>query len=272
MNRRRRRGKQGGTAQMTQKSSLEKALSVFDLFESDRLEWSLEEIAAEIGVATSTCYRYMRLLAKMGFVVASPSGHFSIGPRISLLEMHMRRRDALIRLAEPHAEALIERWPGAALVSRAFRDRLICIFRAQSPLDERRIFNRGHEMPMVRGAHARVLQAWLSRHRLTKLYRAHEDDFRTMDGCETLESFFRSLRQVRRARVWLEGNTYRPGSVGVCAPILDARQGLVGAFSLTFAMSAVDEADHPKVADDVRASAEAIGRALEVEAAREAAA
>ncbi len=256
---------------MTQKSSLEKALSVFDLFESDRLEWSLEDIAAELGVASSTCYRYMRLLAKMGFVVASPSGHFTMGPRISLLEMHMRRHDPLIRLAEPYAQELIERWPGAALVNRAFRDRFICIYRAQSPLDARRIFNRGHEMPVVRGAHARVLQAWLSRHRLTKLYRANEAEFRTMPGCETLESCFRSLRQVRRARVWVEANNYRPGSVGVCAPILDARQGLVGAFSATFAMAAVPEAQQPALVEHVRTSAEKIGRALDAEASRGAA-
>lgn len=214
------------------RSTLARALSIFDLFETGKMDWTLEEITAALGIASSTAYRYIKTLIEADFIAISSDGKYTIGPRVSLLEYFMRKSDPLVRLSEPFAQQLIGQYCGAVLVNRAFRDGLITIHRRQSPDDQRDMHGRGVKMDPVRGAHAKLSQAYMSRHRLQKLYQENADGFGDI-GVDSFEALSKSLRRVRKERVFVNDGGFRADSMAVVAPFLDKSKVLTGSFSFT---------------------------------------
>ena len=51
-------------------NSLERMIVILDLFEGERLEWTLEDMQARLGYTRSTIYRYLKVLTS-----ASPCTH-----------------------------------------------------------------------------------------------------------------------------------------------------------------------------------------------------
>ena len=58
-----------------------------------------DEIAAALGLARTTCYRYVRELAQAGLLV-SGGGRYSLGHRIIRLDHQIRECDPLIGAAK----------------------------------------------------------------------------------------------------------------------------------------------------------------------------
>ncbi|MEC7257336.1 MAG: helix-turn-helix domain-containing protein, partial [Pseudomonadota bacterium] len=75
-------------------TSLERLLSVLQLFTEDRLEWSPEDMMAHLGYARPTLYRYLKILSDAGLLVSHPHTGYTLGPKV--VEM-----DYLLRLSDP---------------------------------------------------------------------------------------------------------------------------------------------------------------------------
>lgn len=228
------------------RSTLARALSIFDLFETGKMDWSLEEITSALDIASSTAYRYIKTLIDADFIAVSSDGKYTIGPRVSLLEFVMRRSDPLVRLSEPYAQELIGQYCGAVLVNRAFRDGLISIHRRQSPGDLRDMNGRGVRMDPVRGAHAALSQAYMSRHRLLKLYQENTEGFAEI-GLESFDALSKSLRRVRKDRLIVNDGGFRTDSMAVVAPLLDRSNNLTGSFSFTARSGSITLLQLPRV-------------------------
>ena len=52
--------------------SSDRTLAILELFTEERLEWSAEELMAELGYTRPTLYRYLKTLKRAGFLVALP--------------------------------------------------------------------------------------------------------------------------------------------------------------------------------------------------------
>lgn len=245
------------------KSSLEKALAIFDLYHDGKFSYSPEEIAELVGIAQSSCYRYLKVLGDHGLIVQSSTGYYTIGPRVSLLEFEMRKNDPLIHVAETYAQKLVSKYSAAALVSRAFRDELVCIYRCQSKKDPRDMFKRGNALSRVRGAHARVLQTYLSRYRLNKLYLEHLDEFKETSYGDSFSSLCRSLIDIRRDQICFDLGGFRDDSVGICAPLLvGEEQTFIGTIGLTFDKGAINEKKFHAIKKEVHEAARKIEKKL----------
>lgn len=138
-------------------SSLDRILSILDLYESEQLQWTPDEIASRLGMSRSTLYRYLRTLANRGYLVSTADEGYTLGPKISLLEYRLRMSDPLIVVGGPLVDEMVRRFEGAALISRVFREGFVCIYRSKSPKDSRNYFKRGQIMQLVRGANAHAI-------------------------------------------------------------------------------------------------------------------
>ena len=67
-------------------SSLEKMLSMLDVFTTERAVWSSEELIQHLGAPPSTCYRYLKVLHTSGYLARVANGSYMLGPRIMELD------------------------------------------------------------------------------------------------------------------------------------------------------------------------------------------
>ena len=73
---------------MTDKSesSLARMLSVLDLFSDHQLTWTAEGITEALQVSLPTGYRYVKMLVDAGLLQRAADSHYTLGPRIIVLE------------------------------------------------------------------------------------------------------------------------------------------------------------------------------------------
>ena len=81
--------------------SLEKMISILDLFEGTEMEWAPEAMADRLELTRSTLYRYLKVLSDAGLLTSLPGVGFTLGPRIAELDFRMRHSDPLISASRP---------------------------------------------------------------------------------------------------------------------------------------------------------------------------
>jgi len=216
-------------------SSLERMLSVLDMFEKGRPVWSVEELAAALDFTRSATYRYLRELAASGLVAPVATGRYSLGPRIIQLHRQLAESDPLLVAmqtleAELPAFASEQKWH----LCRLFRDRVITIG-VYGHLDSDLSYRLGRPMPLLRGATSTAVLAWLPERQLMRLYLENQDAV-SMGTPGALGSswpdYRKSLADIRK-RGYAVGIAEIDADVfGVAAPIFDVDGRVVGSLSV----------------------------------------
>ena len=245
-------------------SSADKVLSILDLFGEGRSQMDVESIASELGLTRSTCYRYVKSLADRGYLVSSIGGGYALGPQIMNLEYYVQNSDPLIRLGRPAIEELVEDYPGTALICRVFRESFVAIASAQSERDNRLRQWRGRALPLVRGSTARVVQAFLPRHRIVKLYEDHSDEFAKL-GYSTFNDLQQRLREIRQKGSCRAFGEVRDGVNAISAALLGKKKEILGTLTFTALEHQLSEENMPEIEDRIRLLARVINRQLDSE-------
>lgn len=213
--------------------STQTTLMILDLFEGPRGELSTEDIAAALGKPISTCYRYLKVMSDMGYLVSTSGSGYSLGPKIMLLGFHLRQNDPVIAVARRHADSMVRSFHGTATINRVFRQSFICIYTTHSRQERRTSFGPGDSMPILFGANAMVIQAFMSRHLQKKLYDENQAKLAQGGRGATFQEFRDALAAVRQARVWKVDGALRADSTGIAAPLLGPKGLLLGTFSFS---------------------------------------
>lgn len=77
-------------------TSLNRMLSVLDLFTAARPVWEADCIVEALGCSTPTGYRYLKELMHAGLLQRFNGGYYALGPRITLLDYVIRSTDPLL--------------------------------------------------------------------------------------------------------------------------------------------------------------------------------
>ena len=240
----------------------ERALAILEPFTEERLEWSAEELMAELGYTRPTLYRYLKTLKEAGFLVALPGRGFTLGPRVVELDYLMRRSDPLLAHGRTRLEALADRHPGSALLVRWYGSKLLCVDSVVSVPNPVSSYARGRPMPLGRGAISRAILAWLPRIQQARMIEANlARDAGTAHG-ESLAEVQENLRRVRREGVAMAFGEVTPGVIGTAAPIFDSGRTPIAVICLTATESDIGHGRLPRLADDVRHAAQELSAAL----------
>lgn len=213
--------------------STQTTLLILDLFQGKNAELSTEEIATALGKPISTCYRYLKVMSDMGYLVSTSGSGYSLGPKIMLLGFHLQRNDPVIAVTRKHAENMVRNFHGTAAVNRVFRQSFICIYTTHSKNEKRTGFGPGDSMPILFGANAMVIQAFMSRHLQKKLYDENQERLAKGGRGATFQEFKDQLAAVKLARVWKVDGAIRPDSTGIVAPLLGLKGQILGTFSFS---------------------------------------
>jgi DNA-binding IclR family transcriptional regulator len=232
-------------------NSLERMIVILDLFEGDRLEWTMEELQARLGYTRSTLYRYLKVLTDAGLLTSLPDVGYTLGPRIAELDYQMRERDPLITASRPVMAELVEEIAGISLLCRRYRERVLCVHQEQGTASFHSNYERGRARPLLQGAASRIILAHMPSAALRKLYEENPAAIQKAGLGDSLNAFRARLRLLRQAGWDATVSQVTRGVTGVAAPIFDRRDNVLGSLSVTIGDEHVSKERLAFVADRV---------------------
>lgn len=250
---------------MTGTNSANRILAILDVFTERRLEWTPEELMAELGYSRPTIYRYLRSLKVAGLLTSTPDARFTLGPRVVELDFLLRKSDPLILDGQAHLRRLVSRYPCSALIVRWYGTKLLCVASECSTPDPLSSYPRGRPMQLARGAISRAIMAFLPRRQLEAKIARNLDELADIGLGRTVAEVTESMRKVRRAGVAIAHGEVTPGMVGIAAPVLNAGNIPVASLCVTIAEPEADSTRLDAIAADVIAAARSLSGAASAE-------
>lgn len=216
-------------------------LALLDVFTPAAPVWSSEDLIRYSGMAPSTCYRYLKILHTSGFLARVANGSYVLGPRVIQLDHTMRQSDPVYVLGSPVIEELRNKTGHNALLSILYSDSVMCVQEALSPTAPAEIFRRGQKRPLVAGASAKIILAFLPLHQLRSVYAKHRKAIASTGLGADWPRFRAILRDIRKAGYSMSIGEYNPGIISISAPLFNRENEVLGSVTLAASVSHVPE-------------------------------
>jgi DNA-binding IclR family transcriptional regulator len=252
----------GTSSYRERNSTADRALDILLLYSADKPVWTGSEIAAQLGVARSTGYRYLQSLVTAGFLEETAGG-YRLGPRIFELARSARVGLGLSELSLPVMRSLAARINETVLLTRRSGRSVVCLDLVEARQAVRLTYERGHVLPINAGAAAEVLLAWSDPHEVTTLLeREPLERFtdRTLTEPDQLRARF---TEIRKRGVAVSQGELDEHVLGVAAPIRDSAGQVCAAISIAALAGRISRSELPNVENAVRDAAATVTRALE---------
>jgi DNA-binding IclR family transcriptional regulator len=137
-------------------------LQVLLSFTERRPHATISELAQEIAVPVSTCYRYVGLLRELGLVDEGPRATYHVTPRIMLVARAAQAANSLGEVARPILERVSSIVNETTLLMQRFNSLVVCVESVPSNRAIRYIFETGYSLPLGVGSSGTLLLALLS--------------------------------------------------------------------------------------------------------------
>ncbi|MBL4891975.1 MAG: IclR family transcriptional regulator [Rhizobiaceae bacterium] len=230
-------------------------LAVLDLFSEDRLEWTSEEMMAQLGYSRPTLYRYLKTLRQNGMLASINNAGFTLGPKIVEMDFLLRRSDPLVLESKPILAEIAEKYKCTSYISRWYRTRVLCVENATaSPVPEGS-YPRGRLIPLGRGATSRAILAFLPNRQAEPLVTSCLDDFRSVEFGDSVEEVLLRLREIRKAGVAVAHGELTTNVIGFASPVFDSGRTPVASLSVTIGSARVDQDAIDAITADVKIAA-----------------
>jgi DNA-binding IclR family transcriptional regulator len=221
---------------------LSRYVSVLRLFDEERADWSVAEMAAALGLPVSTVYRTVREMVAEDFLEAGPAGRYRLGACFIEFDRLVRITDPLYRLGASILRDVVTqaRVPCVALLSRLYDDKVMCIADYTSVEDGvQTSYQRGRPRPLTRGATAKVILAQLPARRLSKLLDNASPDAAPIP--KSARKFREELAAIRKRGYSITRGEVDRKVVGIAAPVTIMERALIGSLSLVVPSAELDE-------------------------------
>jgi DNA-binding IclR family transcriptional regulator len=231
--------------------SAERILGILDLFSEDKLEWTADEMKAELGYSRPTLYRYIKALKDFGFLSQHGPHGLTLGPRVVELDFLMRKSDNLLREGKVVLRDLAALVPSTALLVRWYGNKLLCVAAEVSTPNPKSSYPRGRPMPLARGAISRAILAHLPRRQMLAKITENLDDLRDLGLGDSVEEIAESLRRMRKDGALIARGEVTGGVIGVAAPVFDDSPAPVAVLCMTIDRDILDAGALASVSDAV---------------------
>lgn len=238
-------------------TSLERLVSILDLFTPDSPVWASEDIIRYLDVPLSSGYRYIKVLQRAGLLARVANGSYVIGPRVLELDRTSRLRDPVYNAGTPVIRRLTQQTGFSSLLSVLYSDTVMCVQQEPTLDAPAELFSRGQRRPLVGGASANIILAYLPPHQLRSVFNKQRDSVVAAKLGADWDSFKKNLRQIRQDGYCITSGEFRLGIAGLAAPLFNQSGEVLGSIALA-------RAAHPSAIEQYLALAPVV-----MEAARE---
>jgi DNA-binding IclR family transcriptional regulator len=212
----------------------DRTIALLRLFTVERSEWTVEEVAIELGMTISTAYRYVRSLGENGFISSYSKGKYVLGPAFMKYDRQIRLCDPLLSAAGPVMNALANELPPATVVllCKVYDTEVMCIDQRQPKnTDFASTYERGRPMPLQFGAASKVILANLPARVAKALYGREPEQMARAGLGMDWKQVSKSLRAIRNAGAFSTEGELHQGMQGIAAPILTDGRHAVGSIA-----------------------------------------
>ena len=208
----------------------DRVLGVMALFSGERWRWTVEQAAGELGLPTSTAYRYFKSLALAEVLSPQSGGYYTLGPAICALDRAMRLHDPFITAARDEMQRLAKEWPDTiVLLTRLYKNTVMCVHREGEGLRADG-YERGRPMPLHRGAASKAILAHLTPRHLRNLAQADGEG-----GPVNPDALRDELRQIKIQGYSVTRGEIDASRIGISVPVFGGNQTLEGSLSFVLA-------------------------------------
>lgn len=239
-------------------NSLEKMLSLLDVFTPAAPAWSTDELIRYSGVSRSTCYRYIKVLQRAGFLTPVASGSYILGPRIIELDRQIRMCDPVYTAGGGPMQQLARQTGHSALLCMLYSDTVMCVREELNADAPEGLFSRGQKRPLFAGAASKVILAHLPAHQLRSLFAKHRKTIAAAGLGADWESFRKALRQIRQDGCCITTGEFTAGITGIAAPLFNRSGKVLGSLGIAMPALTADRAQFPALIKAVMKAAQRV--------------
>ncbi len=241
-------------------SSLSKMLSILDHFTPETPTWSTNALIESLGTSRSTAYRYIKGLHKAGLIGAVGNGYYVLGPRVVELDLQIRTCDPLYQAGNSVLQRLVEATGHSALLCMLFSNTILCVHECLAPFSPEHMFSRGQRRPLFFGAASKVILPYLPIHQLRTIFSRNQDTIAKANLGNDWDAFKDKLAQYRKDGFVQTCGEFRPGVVGIYAPVFNSEQLILGSVGVSSLKEDLPDEDFPKVVIAVKRAAREISK------------
>ncbi len=142
-------------------ASIEKAIDILSLFNSEQNEISANEISDRLGMPLSTTYKYIDIFLKKGFLSKDPhSKKITLGLTIFKMGILAAEKISLINVAVPYMKSLVKQSGETVVLTVIDGLEALCVETIESSRMVRLTIKPGSTIPLHAGATSKVLLAY----------------------------------------------------------------------------------------------------------------
>ena len=244
-------------------STADRALTVLQMFRSDKTEVSAVEVAETLGVARSTAYRYLETLVAAQFLTDTGRGAFRLGLRMLELGRVARYGIGLTDLCVPAMRDLAEELHQTVLLTKLMGNAVVCLEREEAMAQYVRLsYERGSLLDVNAGASAMVLLMSMTDDQVRALLGSTPLHRFTEDTLTDADAILDRLTTIRADGYAVSRGEVDSTAMGIAAPLLDARGAVVAGLSVVLIRSLVSKEQIERITAAVISSARALSEQL----------
>lgn len=217
--------------------TVDRALSILELFSLERPQWTLTEVATEMGLTVSTVHRLLRSLLAHELVVVEPVGkRYSLGPGVMRMAKMLLERDDVHQVYDAAARFMsqLRTSTGETVgLHRILGQYRACVAELVSFQTVRTQTSVGGLQPLYAGAASKSLIAWLTSAERDRLLPPGPFDSLTPTSPRCREDLEAELESVRRQGYAISQGESVVGAAALSAPIFDGRSKVVASLNIT---------------------------------------
>ncbi|OVZ57155.1 hypothetical protein CDO44_18785 [Pigmentiphaga sp. NML080357] len=248
-------------------SQFAKVLKVLDLFSEDRTTLAAEEIADLLEVSRPTAFRYVKQLCETG-LLANIAGRYALGAKIIELDYRIRRSEPILQASRASMRELAQRTVMTVVLCNIYGDEIVHSHHELAGELAPMSLDRGHPMPLFKGASSAVILANLPAARLKRLYERNRTHPDLPADAGDWPSFAKHYKRIRKDGHYVSREEIDPGLIGIAAPIFNDGRHVVGAITLVYEKRREKLVNEEGYAELVRGCAAAITQQIAAAAAR----
>ncbi|MFD0669386.1 IclR family transcriptional regulator [Ramlibacter sp. MAHUQ-53] len=235
---------------MTDKSdsSLVRMLGVLDLFSEQQPTWTADAIASALQVSLPTGYRYVRLLSEAGYLQRTADSHYSLGPRIVVLDYLIRVGDPVLQHGIPFMKELVAQTGLDCVITGLYGNQMLDTHRESGNQPASLSYGRGRPRPMFLGAAPKVILASFAPAQLRRLFDHHAREIAAAGLPTDWTAFRKYYSAIRKAGSYFSNGELEPNLAALGVPLVHADGRILGAISLVSTVQRMAVIDLGKLA------------------------
>lgn len=240
-------------------SSSRKLLHALLLFTTDRPTWTVADIATELGLSTTSAYRYVGLLREVGLLDNAPANTYRVTDLVlGLADACEAAQAPLAETALPIMTRLRDEIGETVLIARRGGDAAYCAERVESLRPVRLQFDRGQAMDLHAGSLSRVLLSAMPEADRRRYVAGVEASL----GAERRALLTPDALDLTAAAGWTQSFEEVDEGIWGCAAAIRIGESVVAAIGTAAPVYRTDEDRRITIIDQVREAARRISAAM----------